>query len=126
MYRGRVLAGIGNVRSVCLRREIVADCPWTCLSSAIAMADSSDDDDDSQLAAARARGWKSRAADGGRGRCCACGCLLERVRQVAQADPARAGVAQRSLSLQLTDYDPSADAQYDLWMLLEPKEAEGE
>ena len=55
-YRGRVLAGIGNVRSVCLRREIVADCPWACLSSAVAMANSSDDDDDSQLAAARAAG----------------------------------------------------------------------
>ena len=30
------------------------------------------------------------------------------------------------LSLQLTDYDTSADAEYDSWMLLEPKEAEGE
>ena len=30
------------------------------------------------------------------------------------------------LSLQLADYDTSADAEYDSWMLLEPKEAEGE
>ena len=28
------------------------------------------------------------------------------------------------LSLQLVGYDTSADAEYDSWMLLEPKEAE--
>ena len=30
------------------------------------------------------------------------------------------------LSLQLTDYDPSPDAEYDSWLLLEPEETEGE
>ena len=30
------------------------------------------------------------------------------------------------LSLELSGYDPSADAEYDSWLLLEPEETEGE